>query len=69
MNNKYISCCLNCQDRHPGCHAECEQYKAEKAQIEESKADERKSAQIGLYKYESKRKVLIRRQRKVKRTH
>lgn len=24
-----IRCCLNCQDRHVGCHGSCDRYKAE----------------------------------------
>ena len=35
-----IKCCKDCvpPTRYPGCHAKCEQYKAEKAKWEEEKA-------------------------------
>ena len=29
--------CLGCEDRHEGCHAECEKYKAWKEEHEEQK--------------------------------
>ena len=34
-----IKCCKDCVPpiRYPGCHAKCEQYKAEKAEWEEEK--------------------------------
>ena len=34
-----IKCCKDCvpPTRYPGCHAKCEQYKAEKAEWEEEK--------------------------------
>ena len=34
-----IKCCKDCvpPTRYPGCHAKCEQYKAEKAKWEEEK--------------------------------
>lgn len=25
-----ITCCKDCTERHPNCHAECEKYKAQK---------------------------------------
>ena len=33
-----ITCCRDCADRHVGCHAECEAYKAEKEQREKDRA-------------------------------
>ena len=40
-----IKCCKDCvpPTRYPGCHAKCEQYKAEKAKWEEEKAKARKT--------------------------
>lgn len=34
-----IKCCKDCvpPTRYPGCHVKCEQYKAEKAKLEEEK--------------------------------
>ena len=39
-----IKCCKDCvpPTRYPGCHAKCEQYKAEKAKWEEEKKIMRK---------------------------
>ena len=39
-----IKCCKDCVSptRYPGCHDKCEQYKAEKAKLEEEKAKARK---------------------------
>lgn len=28
-----VTCCKDCQERHVGCHGECEKYKAEHAAI------------------------------------
>ena len=30
-------CCMNCTDRHPGCHSECEIYISERAKFDERK--------------------------------
>lgn len=30
-----IHCCLDCKERHSGCHAECEKYISEKAALRE----------------------------------
>lgn len=32
---KKIECCRDCQKRHAGCHSTCEDYKREKAELEE----------------------------------
>ena len=37
-----IECCLGCTDRNEECHSVCEQYKKEKAELEEKKREERK---------------------------
>ena len=31
----YASPCMNCEDRHVGCHSECEKYKQFRADIDE----------------------------------
>lgn len=38
-----ITCCKGCTDRHVGCHADCEQYIAEKEESEAFKAAVRKA--------------------------
>lgn len=38
MGRIKINCCLNCEDRHVGCHGTCERYKRERAEIEAAKA-------------------------------
>lgn len=35
--------CLNCQNRHIGCHAECEAYKEAKAELDERNRAYRKN--------------------------
>lgn len=40
---KRITCCFNCEDRHVGCHAECERYISECAERE----SERQAVQHG----------------------
>ena len=32
-----IECCYKCEKRHPGCHANCEEYKRQKAAWNEQK--------------------------------
>ena len=46
-----IKCCKDCVSptRYPGCHAKCEQYKAEKAKWEEEKAKARKDQAYTIY--------------------
>ena len=31
-----IRCCAGCEDRHVGCHSDCEKYLAEKAEIQKA---------------------------------
>ena len=33
-----IWCCKGCENRHPYCHAECEEYKEQKAEHDKLKA-------------------------------
>lgn len=42
-----IKCCEHCvpPKRHPGCHAECQEYKHDKAEYEELKAEIRSEKQ------------------------
>lgn len=35
MNEQMITCCRHCSDRHVGCHAECEKYKAARQEHDE----------------------------------
>ena len=46
-----IKCCKDCvpPTRYLGCHAKCEQYKAEKAKWEEEKAKARKARKDQAY--------------------
>lgn len=37
-----IECCYKCQKRCPGCHSTCEDYKTEKAELDETNAAQRK---------------------------
>lgn len=39
-----INCCKDCEDREVGCHAVCEKYLSEKAEVE--KENERRRKQI-----------------------
>lgn len=34
-----IECCHNCPNRHPGCHSECESYKSQRAELDQTKAE------------------------------
>ena len=45
-----ITCCLGCVDRNPGCHSVCEKYIQQRAELDASKAEERKkhSVEVGL---------------------
>lgn len=45
-----IYSCMGCEKRHPGCHAECETYKREKAAHDEQKAaeDRRRAVSMGI---------------------
>ena len=49
-----IKCCKDCvpPTRYPGCHAKCEQYKAEKAKWEEEKAKARKAVMLTNYDFD-----------------
>lgn len=38
-----IKCCYKCEDRHLGCHSECERYKQEREQYEKQKEIEKKA--------------------------
>lgn len=40
--NKTIFSCMGCENRYPGCHAVCETYKQEKAELDKSKEEMRK---------------------------
>lgn len=37
-----IKCCADCQDRHVGCHGDCEKYKAEREAFDAEKDEIRK---------------------------
>lgn len=38
----FFECCNGCDSRFPGCHSQCEKYKAGKAKYDERKAIDRK---------------------------
>lgn len=38
-----IKCCYKCEDRHLGCHSECERYKQERERYEKQKEIEKKA--------------------------
>ena len=64
-----IKCCKDCvtPTRYPGCHAKCEQYKAEKAKWEESKAKARCTYNSILYPSDFEMLACMHRPRKDKR--
>ena len=64
-----IKCCKDCVPpvRYLGCHAKCEQYKAEKAKWEEEKARARKDQGYILYPTDSEILARMHRPRKDKR--
>lgn len=35
-----ITCCIQCQNRHMGCHAECDEYKKQKEQLTAEKKEQ-----------------------------
>ena len=41
---KKIECCRDCQKRHAGCHSTCDDYKREKAELEELNSARRTKA-------------------------
>ena len=46
MSVKIESPCMDCPDRHEGCHGKCEDYKAYKAAKEKARENERKSKDV-----------------------
>ena len=46
MARTRIDCCYQCPDRFPGCHGSCEKYLAQKAELEETKAEARRRYDI-----------------------
>lgn len=38
--------CMNCQNRHLGCHGQCEAYKAFRAQRDAANAEKQKDASV-----------------------
>ena len=46
MSKKIESPCLECTERHEGCHGKCEGYKAYKAAKEQAREDERKRKDV-----------------------
>jgi hypothetical protein len=41
-----ITCCKDCATRHPGCHASCEKYIQQKAELDSWNAEQRKQQDI-----------------------
>lgn len=55
-----ITCCLNCAERHAGCHGHCERYRAEKA-AHEAETAKRHEAEARERDYRQYRGTLARR--------
>lgn len=62
MGNSKIGCCLDCQERYPGCHDHCERYqdasekwRAFKQQVKEAQFDEFFSYKLDKIKKEKRR--------------
>ena len=49
-----ITCCKDCTDRYPGCHAKCEKYISQRAEYDRIKAEHKKKAMISNGLYEEK---------------
>ena len=47
-----ITCCKDCQERHPGCHATCEKYIKQKAEHDERTAEYRKEHSVNSVDYQ-----------------
>ncbi len=37
-----IDCCLDCSQRHPGCHSTCANYRQQRAEYDETMAEVRR---------------------------
>ncbi len=40
-----IECCYECQKRRPGCHSTCEDYKTQRAEMDETREAHRKQVE------------------------
>ena len=40
-----ITCCRDCPNRSPECHGSCEEYKTQRAELDETNAEARKKAE------------------------
>ena len=54
-----ITCCKDCPDRYPGCHAKCEKYIQQRAEYDAEKAEltrliEESSDKLDMYKQDWK---------------
>jgi hypothetical protein len=54
-------CGINCPDRRPGCHAECEKYQAYREEIDRSKPDSYANADYKSYKGQIIRRIIAHR--------
>jgi hypothetical protein len=41
-----IECCRDCPDRFPGCHGQCEKYRKERAEYDETMAEKKKEIDV-----------------------
>lgn len=57
-------CCMDCELRHAGCHAECEIYKAAKAELEVERKNRQEESDYLGYVAEAARTMKRRRRRK-----
>ena len=56
-----ITCCYQCEKRHPNCHSTCEEYKKAKAEHikEQSEISRQKAIESGMWDF--RRKAVIKR--------
>lgn len=58
-----ISCCKDCEERHPLCHSECERYITEKAQRGKNEKEWRNGRIMYEYRFDKNTRI----KRKMKR--
>lgn len=48
LHSNFFECCIDCKDRHPGCHSECKRYlKAKKLNDEYNEMDRKRREPYG----------------------
>ena len=58
--------CFNCEDRHPGCHADCQMYAEWSEEVKQSRKWLRGGYAADAYKHETIRRKVMAKQRKTK---